>query len=227
MEMFAGGYMQIAIDGPAGAGKSTVAKKLSLKLNCQYIDTGAMYRATVLLAKRSGLDLTAEEAVASLANNLDFEFQNQGDIQQLLVNGVDVTEAIREPLISQRVSQVAAFPRVRQVLVAKQQALAASHDVVMEGRDIGEIVLPQADFKFFVTASIEIRAQRRYKELINQGFNADLDQISEEILRRDENDQNRAQGALKQLPEAIYIDTSGKTIDQVVHELAEIIQGDG
>ena len=216
--------MQIAIDGPAGAGKSTVAKKLAQVLNCQYIDTGAMYRAVVVLANQAQINLEQKEKIEALSQDIEFLFYNQGESQRLSINGIDMTEVIRHPTVSEKVSLIAAYPGVRASLVAKQQAMAIRQDVVMEGRDIGEVVLPKADFKFFVTASIEVRAKRRADELTQKGMTVNIDQIRQNIFIRDQNDCNRTEGALKQLPDAIYVDTSDKTVDAVVAEISAIIR---
>ncbi|HWQ75557.1 MAG TPA: (d)CMP kinase [Syntrophomonas sp.] len=215
--------MQIAIDGPAGAGKSTVARKLAEKLDYIYIDTGAMYRALTWKAVKSEIDLTDEAALYKLACNTNLFFDQSGDQQRVFCDNDDVSEAIRSPLINANVSLVAAQPRVRMIMVKKQQDMARMHNVVMDGRDIGEQVLPGADFKFYITASIEERLRRRILEMKSQGFDSDAASVRRQMEERDRMDRERSVGALKILDDAVVINTDFMTIDEVIHKILGII----
>ncbi len=215
--------MQIAIDGPAGAGKSTVARLIAEKLGFIYIDTGAMYRALTWKALTQNLDLQDDEKLYELACHTEIGFIQQAGQQRVFCDGVDISEAIRSPQINANVSVVAARPRVRAVMVKKQQDMAQMNNVVMDGRDIGEQVLPQADFKFYVTASIEERTCRRMLDLEKQGFSQDEKSVRQQIVERDRMDQERATGALKILDDAMVIDTSSLRIDEVLEHMLAII----
>lgn len=216
--------MKIAIDGPAGAGKSTIAKALAATLGFQYIDTGAMYRAIALKALQFKVDLDDQQALLSLAVSTHIIFQPDTHQQKVICDGQDVTEAIRSPEVSAVVSRVASSPVLRKYMVKWQQEMAASHAVVMDGRDIGECVLPDANFKFFITASLEERTQRRIKELQAKGYEVDQDEIQEDINARDRSDANREMGALKVLPDSIVVDTSSLTIEQVLAQILSVIR---
>jgi cytidylate kinase len=217
--------MQVAVDGPAGAGKSTVARRLAQVLNYLYIDTGAMYRAVAWQVIQRRVSLADNLALAELAEKMTIVFRQDGETQTVWIDGADATEAIRTPEISRSVAIVAACPEVRRVLVAKQQAMARTQDVVMEGRDIGSIVLPQAEYKFFVTAALDVRAQRRSEELNNKGFPVDLTSLRQEIADRDRQDAGREVGALQILPDFIVVDTSQMAVEEVVAYLAAIVRG--
>lgn len=216
--------MQIAIDGPAGAGKSTVARMIAEKLGFVYIDTGAMYRALTWKALENGLDMQDAGKLFELALNTAIHFEKQGDQQNVICDGTDVSKAIRSPRINTNVSTVAAQPRVRKIMVEKQQTMARLVNVVMDGRDIGEQVLPHADYKFFITASIEERARRRILEMEKQGFASDEKEVRRDIEQRDRMDQKRDCGALRILAESIVIDTSLLSIDQVLDQMLLIIR---
>lgn len=211
--------LQIAIDGPAGAGKSSVAKALAGRLNCIYLDTGAMYRAVTWLAMTQQVAFDDAAGMARLLDTLQLEFREQAGKQRLYCNGIDVTEAIRTAAVSANVSAVAMLPMVRQVLVAQQQRIAADCDVVMDGRDIGTTVLPDASYKFFLTASLEERARRRYLELQQKGQPATLEEIQAQIALRDQKDSQRETSPLIQAVDAERIDTSDLTFDAVVEKL--------
>lgn len=211
--------LQIAIDGPAGAGKSSVAKVLAKRLNCIYLDTGAMYRAVTWLALQKNIAFSDEAGMKQLLSTLQLEFKEEDGKQHLYCNGVDVTEAIRTPEISANVSAVAMLPFVREILVAQQQRIASDCDVLMDGRDIGTTVLPQAQYKFFLTASLEERARRRYLELKEKGESVDLEQLKAEIALRDKKDSQREVSPLVQAPDAELIDTSDLSFEQVVEKL--------
>ncbi|MFS8641135.1 MAG: (d)CMP kinase [Symbiobacteriaceae bacterium] len=208
------------MDGPAGAGKSTVARIVANRLGYLYIDTGAMYRALALKALRLGIPETDAEALAALAETTRVELQRTPDGgNRVLLDGEDVTAEIRSPAVSAIVSQVSAVPRLRQRLIEVQRAMARSGGVVMDGRDIGSYVLPDADRKFYITASLEERARRRLAQLRAEGHDADLAAVAAEIARRDAQDMNKGEHSLRQLPESIVIDTTGKGVEEVVEEI--------
>lgn len=206
----------IAIDGPAGAGKSTVARRVARKLDYAYIDTGAIYRAVAWAAQEKNISATDAASLAALTRNLSIRLTNIDGQQRVVVDGRDVTEAIRAPRVSQAVPLVAAIPAVRAALLDLQRQMAAAGGVVMDGRDIGTCVLPEADVKIFLTASIDERARRRCRELQTKGFATELEQLKQEIARRDKLDSERVTAPLRQADDAICIDTSEMTIDQAV-----------
>ncbi|MDD4626939.1 MAG: (d)CMP kinase [Syntrophomonas sp.] len=219
--------MKIAIDGPAGAGKSTVAKTLSQLMSYIYIDTGAMYRSLTWKALQTGTNLNDEKALYELAENTNIYFQKDDSPQQkVFCDSFDVSEEIRSPRVSSFVSKLASYPSIRELMVKRQREMARNHSVVMDGRDIGECVLPDANYKLFLTASIEERARRRLKEMNSQGYEEQLESIKNEIAKRDEDDARRDMGALKVLPDSIVIDTSNMTIEQVVERILSVIRED-
>ena len=196
----------IAIDGPAGAGKSTLARALARELGYLYVDTGAIYRTVALRAREAGADPSDPEQVAPLLEDLDLRMDYGGDgVQRMYLSGRDVTETIRENEISALASQVAALPAVREFLLEFQRKQAREHDVVMDGRDIGTVVLPQAGVKIFLTAAPEARARRRTAELLQRGQDADFDEILREIRQRDEQDENRPVAPLRQAEDAALL----------------------
>lgn len=211
----------IAIDGPAAAGKSTVAKLVANHLSFIYIDTGAMYRALTLHALREGINPNDEQTLAQALSTIDIELKQHDTTQQVLLNQDDVTFEIRKPDVTNHVSNVAKHPKIRQVMVKKQQALAAGRSVVMDGRDIGTYVLPNADLKFFLKASVEERARRRFKENQSKGISSDFDELKKEIEQRDLNDSNREIAPLIKAEDAIEIDTTSLTIEQVVQVILD------
>lgn len=217
--------MKIAIDGPAGAGKSTIARILAAKLGVLYIDTGAMYRALALKALKTTINLHDPQDLLELALHTHIHFELNNQQQKVICDGRDVTGAIRSPEVSAVVSQVAVHPAVRKQMVIMQRDMARNHSVVMDGRDIGECVLPDADYKFYVTASLEERTKRRIKELQANGYEVDEERVKREIMQRDHQDSHREVGALKLLPDSILIDTSALTVDQAVTKIMKIIQG--
>ncbi|ERM91855.1 cytidylate kinase [Caldanaerobacter subterraneus subsp. yonseiensis KB-1] len=212
--------VKIAIDGPAGAGKSTVAKKLAKLLGFTYIDTGAMYRAITLKVLRENISLEDEERIIEAARKSDISL----DGERVFLDGEDVSEEIRKPIISEKVSVVSQIPEVREILVKKQRKIAEGKNVVMDGRDIGTVVLPDAQFKFFLTASLEERARRRYEELKNKGTEVKYEEVLEEIKKRDSLDSGRKTSPLT-IPEgAILIDTTDLTEEEVVERVYEAIR---
>lgn len=215
----------IAIDGPAGAGKSTVARRVAEKLGFLYIDTGAMYRAVAYCALKAGIDLEAEEKVVELARDIDISLSYvSGKGLMTVCNGKDISDKIRTQEVSQNVSRVASIPGVRLELVKLQRKMAAGGGVIMDGRDIGSYVLPDAELKLFVTASIEKRALRRLNELEARGYDVDFEAIKNEIIQRDTLDSSRAFAPLKKVPEAITVDTTDMTIDEAVQCILDIFR---
>ncbi len=212
----------IAIDGPAGAGKSTVAKLVAKKLAYLYIDTGAMYRTVALAALRKGIDVKDEKALTDLTATVKIELKNEGNNYKVFCDGEDVSTAIRTPEVSAVASPVSAVPGVRLHLVAQQQRLAAGNCVVMDGRDIGTKVLPNADCKIFLVAKPQIRAERRWLELKEKGINADLATVMAEMIERDERDSTRANSPLVQAEDAILLDSSDLNIEQVVDAIINL-----
>lgn len=214
--------IQIAIDGPAGAGKSTIAKLLAEKLGFVYVDSGAMYRVITYEAINKGKILTSHEALANLAAQTQIDFLPAKGVQLVFANGKDVTKQIREPEVSQQVSLVASVEGVRKELVKKQQMLAKNNDVVMDGRDIGTVVLPNAECKIFLTASLAERARRRHRELLDLGYTAEYDKIKQELAQRDVMDQNRAVSPLRVAEDAIIIDTTKMELNEIVKQILDI-----
>lgn len=224
IEMNINKKIAIAIDGPAAAGKSTVAKKVAEQLKYTYIDTGAMYRAVTYLALRQGVNLASEEALAKIVELIELELSHTENGQRVRVNGKDVTEEIRSDEVTQNVSEVAAHGVVREALVKQQRLMAEKRGVVMDGRDIGTQVIPDAEIKIFMIASVEERAERRYNENKAKGFEPDLDQLKDEIRKRDQHDQERIVSPLIKADDAIELDTTSMSIEQVTELILEIIQ---
>jgi cytidylate kinase len=216
--------LNIAIDGPAGSGKSTVAKILAKEFDILYLDTGAMYRACALECIKKGIDLQNEREVSAAVAQIDLKINYQNGSQITLLNGVDVSQTIRQPEVSQRASVISAYSAVREKMVSMQRKIADEMSCVLDGRDIGTVVLPHSPYKFFITASAEERANRRYKELLERGFNQPYDVILNEIKERDYRDEHRAVSPLKQAEDAAFIDTSNLTINEVVALVKRKIQ---
>ena len=210
-----------AIDGPAGAGKSTVAKLVAEKLGYIYIDTGAMYRAVAWKVLDTGAG-TTDEAIVSEAEKLDVRLRFVGDAIRVFADDTDVTEKIRTPEVTALVSQVAQLGPVREKMVELQRGMAKDGGVVMDGRDIASNVLPNADVKIFLTASIEERALRRWKEMKAKGYDEPMEKLAAEIAARDKADSERAISPLVRVPEATLLDTTGMTIDEVVAKVMEL-----
>ena len=209
----------VAIDGPAGAGKSTVSKRVARALSYRLLDTGAIYRAVALMSQRAGISWDDGEAVAKVARALEVDFRWDGEDNHVLVAGEDVSKAIRTPEISQGASKVSAHPPVRSALLELQQRLGAQGGVVAEGRDVGTVVFPKAVAKFFLTASAEVRAQRRYDELLAKGAEVDLAATLAEMKARDERDSSREVAPLAQAEDAVALDSSNLGIDAVVDRI--------
>lgn len=214
----------VAIDGPAGAGKSTVARRAAAKLGFVYVDTGAIYRAVALAVLDRGIDSAREDAVASLLKDTVVKLQWVEDAQHLLLNGVDVTDRLRAPEVSDASSRVSAFPAVRGFLLETQREVARQQSVIMDGRDIGTVVLPEAQVKIFLTASAETRATRRCKELREKGLQARYEDVLRDIEARDYRDMHRELAPLRQAEDAVLLDTSALTLAQSVEETVRIIR---
>lgn len=214
----------IAIDGPAGAGKSTIAKIVAKKLGFIYVDTGAMYRTMALACYRAGIKAEEEEKVVAKCNEVNITLGYENDTQKVYLDGEDVSELIRQEVIGNMTSAIAVYPPVRKILVAMQQKLAQEKDVVMDGRDIGTAVLPNADLKIYLTASSRTRAERRYKELTEKGQVCDIDEIESDIKERDFRDMNRDVSPLVQAEDAVLVDSSDMNIDQVVEAIITLVK---
>ncbi|EMI9086711.1 MULTISPECIES: (d)CMP kinase [Bacillus] len=217
--------ISIAIDGPAAAGKSTVAKVVAKKLSYVYIDTGAMYRAITYAALEQKVDIENEEKLMEVVKNVNIEFQQGENTQLVFLNGQDVSEVIRTPEVTNRVSIVAKHRLVREEMVRRQQELAEKGGVVMDGRDIGTHVLPDAEVKIFMLASVEERAERRHLENTNKGFDSNLEQLKEEIAQRDKLDSEREVSPLKKADDALELDTTSLSIEEVVQKIMSIVSG--
>lgn len=211
--------MNIAIDGPAGAGKSTIAKAVAKRLGYIYVDTGAMYRAIALYIIENEIDVADEGKVADACSAIDIQIKYEDNIQQVYLNGRNVSTDIRKEAVGNMASKAAAKKPVRDRLLSLQRNIAAENDVVMDGRDIGTFVLPDAELKYYLTASVKTRAERRYKELVEKGETADMEQIEADIEKRDYQDMHRDIAPLKQAEDAVYIDSSDMTIDEVVEKI--------
>ncbi len=215
--------MNCALDGPAGAGKSTVAKELAKKLGYIYVDTGALYRAIGLYCTRCGADTTSAAQVVPLLNCIRLELKFENGAQAVYLNDENVSEAIRLPEMSMAASNVSAISKVREFLLDLQRDIAANNDIIMDGRDIGTVILPNAQVKIFLTASVEERANRRYKELIAKGHDVDYEEIKKDIIQRDYNDSHREIAPLKKADDAIEVDSSDMNAEQVIDTIADII----
>ena len=211
--------MNVAIDGPAGAGKSTIAKAIAAKMGYVYVDTGAMYRAMALYFLRSNIAKDDETKISSVVDDITVSIKYEDGAQHVILNGEDVTGLIRTEEVGNMASATSVFSAVRTKLVALQQDLAKTTDVIMDGRDIGTVVLPNADVKIFLTASVECRAKRRFDELVAKGENPDFDKIAKDIEERDYRDSHREISPLKQADDAILVDSSEMTIDEVVETI--------
>ncbi len=214
--------MNIAIDGPAGAGKSTIAKKVAKELGFIYVDTGAMYRSLALYFIRQGIDKDDETKISEAVKDCNVTIDYVNGEQQVILNGENVTGLIRTEEVGNMASASSVFKDVRTKLVSLQQDLAKSKDVIMDGRDIGTCVLPEAQVKVFLTASVDERASRRYKELVEKGEKPDLDKIKKDIEERDYRDSHRENSPLRQAKDAVLVDSSNMTIEEVVNTITKL-----
>ena len=214
----------IAIDGPAGAGKSTIAKLVAKELSFIYVDTGAMYRAMALYLLKNNVNKENAEEISKVCQGADISIEYQDGVQIVLLNGENVNDYLRTEEVGNMASASSVNGDVRKKLLELQRKLAASANVVMDGRDIGTVVLPNADVKVYLTASVEVRAQRRYKELIEKGQAADLEQIKKDIEERDYRDMNRDIAPLRQAEDAVLVDSSYMSIDENVQAILDLIK---
>ncbi|MGN0395944.1 MAG: (d)CMP kinase [Coprococcus sp.] len=214
--------MNIAIDGPAGAGKSTIAKKVAKKLGYIYVDTGAMYRGIAIYLLDNHINISDESYVSDCIKSVVVEIKYEDNVQQIYLNGENVTSRLREEAVGNMASKSSALPCVREKLLDLQRQLAKDYDVVMDGRDIGTNILPNAEIKIYLTASSKVRAKRRYDEIVAQGKNADIDIIEADILTRDKQDMEREIAPLRRAEDAVYIDSSDMTIDEVVEKIISL-----
>jgi cytidylate kinase len=213
--------LTIAIDGPSGAGKSTVGRALAKRLRYLYIDTGAMYRAVALKVKEKALVLGDESKLSALVSSLHITFVGKGKETAVLCNGKDVTKAIRSPEMSRLASDVSRKKVVREALVRKQREMATGGGAVLEGRDIGTVVFPDAEIKFYLDANAEERGRRRFKELAEKGMTVDFNDTLEEVRKRDHNDMSRAISPLRKAEDAFFIDSTGRTVQEIVEEMVQ------
>lgn len=214
----------VAIDGPAGAGKSSIARAAAKELGFIYVDTGALYRAVGVYGLRNGIDNKNADAVAGMLPSISVELKFQDGVQHVYLNGEDVSEEIRTPPASMAASDVSAVPAVRQFLFDLQRDIAAKNDCIMDGRDIGTVVLPNAQVKIFLTASPEARAMRRYKELQEKGAKDTYEEVLSDLLQRDYNDSHRAVAPLKPAEDSITVDNSGLSLDDSIEQVLSVIR---
>lgn len=213
----------VAIDGPAGAGKSTIAKVVAEKINYAYIDTGAMYRAVTWKFVQTG-HAYEDEFIGELSEKMTIEFQPENGINHVFADGKEITDFIRTPEISKLVSPLSAIPRVRVAMVAQQRRMGEKGGVILDGRDIGTVVFPNAELKIFLTATADERAERRYKEMIEKGMQVTLENVKADIMQRDKQDSTRPVSPLKQADDAILLDSTGMTIDEVSNFIIDKIR---
>ena len=217
--------MNIAIDGPAGAGKSSIARLAAKKLNYVYVDTGAMFRTMALYFLNENINPSEEETVTANCGQIQITIEYQNGEQHIFLNGNDVSADSRKEEVGRQASVIARYPAVRTKLLNLQRKLASENDVIMDGRDIGTVVLPEAECKVYLTASAEVRAGRRYKELTEKGIDCDLAEIEKDIIARDEQDMKREIAPLTQAEDAVLVDSSNLTIDEVVEKICELAKG--
>ena len=218
------GYISVAIDGPSGAGKSTVARAAAARLGYVYVDTGAMYRAIGLAVCRRGISGEDADGIAAVLPEIDIRLAYQDGAQHVLLNGEDVSDAIRTPEIAYYASKVSAVHAVRQFLLEAQRDMAKKGNILMDGRDIGTVILPDAPVKIFLTASAETRAERRYLELIGKGQQVTRESVLHDVVERDRQDMSRAVAPLKQAEDAVLLNTSKMTLDESIEAVLQIIR---
>lgn len=215
---------RIALDGPSGAGKSTIAKRLSAELGFVYVDTGAMYRTVGLYCLQNNVDIDDEAAVAAVLPNINIELKYIDGEQRILLNGTDVSKEIRMNEVSMAASKTSAYKPVRAFLLDAQRNVAKTQSVIMDGRDIGTVVLPDAEIKIFIVGDATVRAKRRHKELLEKGQNISLQEVLEDIITRDHNDTNRAEAPLRQAKDAVLLDTTYKNFEESYEAVLEIVK---
>lgn len=215
---------RIALDGPSGAGKSTIAKRLSAELGFVYVDTGAMYRTVGLYCLQNNVDINDEAAVSAVLGNISIELKYVDGEQRIFLNGADVSAEIRMNEVSMAASKTSAYKAVRAFLLDAQRNVAKTQSVIMDGRDIGTVVLPDAEIKIFIVGDATVRAKRRHKELLEKGQNISLQEVLEDIITRDHNDTNRAEAPLKQAKDAILLDTTYKNFDEAYESVLSIVK---
>lgn len=214
----------VAIDGPSGAGKSSLSRRVAERFGMMYVDTGAIYRTVGLAVQRAGIDPDEKAAVIALLPSLEIDLRHDAaGMQRMYLGGEDVSDAIRTPEISRYASVVSAIPEVRAFLMEQQRSLARRYSVIMDGRDIGTVVLPDADIKIFLTASAEDRAKRRYEENLAKGVKQSFEEVLADIIERDERDSSRAAAPLRAAEDAVYMDTSGNSFEESFAALCELI----
>ena len=216
--------MIVAVDGPAGSGKGTVTKKIEEKMGFLNLDTGATYRCVALQVLKENVKLEDEEKIIKIANEIDIQIDNTGSKDIILLNGEDVSKEIRTKEVTSIVAPISSIIPVREKMVEVQRKLATGKNVIVEGRDIGTVVFPNADLKIYLDASEEIRAKRRYKENMENGINTTYEEVLENVKLRDYNDKNKKVGALKKAEDAVVIDSSKMNIDEVVEKVKELIK---
>jgi cytidylate kinase len=216
--------LTIAIDGPSGAGKSTVARSLAERLGYTYIDTGAMYRSVALRVKEKGISIEDKFALNQLASSLQIAFFTEKEQTHVLCDGEDITEAIRTPEISRLASSISKQKGVREALVQMQREMGKEGGVILEGRDIGTVVFPDADVKFYLDADSDERVRRRYEEMVEKGVKVDIKETEEELVRRDHNDMHRIHSPLKKAEDALFIDSTHRSAEEIVEEMTRIIK---
>lgn len=215
---------RIALDGPSGAGKSTIAKKLSAELGFVYVDTGAMYRTVGLYCLQNNVDIDSQEAVAAVLPDIKIELKYVDGEQKVILNGADVSKEIRLNEVSMAASKTSAYKAVRAFLLDTQRNMAKTQSVIMDGRDIGTVVLPDAEIKIFIVGDATVRAKRRHAELLEKGQNISLQEVLEDIITRDHNDTNRAEAPLKQAKDAVLLDTTYKNFDEAYEAVLDIVK---
>lgn len=216
--------MNVAIDGPAGAGKSSIAKLVAKELSFVYVDTGAMFRTMAYYFLKNGIDTSDEDAVNASCDKIAIRIEYQGGEQHIFLGESDVSKEIRQEEVGKQASVVAKYTKVRNQLLELQRKMAKTTDVIMDGRDIGTVVLPDAEAKIFLTAGSRVRAERRFKELQEKGVDCNIDEIEKDIIARDEQDMNREIAPLRQAEDAVYLDTSDMTIPEVVEAIKKIVE---